>query len=89
MIDPVTGWFEIAEVPKKSADVVINLLDQTWLVRYPRPAEIIMDRGRELAGEVQLELQREYSIITKLITTRNPTRKQIPWLNELTRPLAI
>jgi hypothetical protein len=43
-IDPVTGWFEIAEIPKKSADVVINVLHQTWLVRYPRPAEIIMDR---------------------------------------------
>jgi hypothetical protein len=72
MIDPVTGWFEIAEVPKKSADVVINVLDQTWLVRYPRPAEIIMDRGREFAAEVQRELQREYGIIRKLITTRNP-----------------
>jgi hypothetical protein len=35
MIDPVNGWFEIAEIPKKSADVVINVLDQTWLVRYP------------------------------------------------------
>lgn len=72
MIDPVTGWFEIAEIPKKSADVVINVLEQTWLVRYPRPAVVIMDRGREFAAEVQKELQQEYGIIRKLITTRNP-----------------
>jgi transposase InsO family protein len=72
MIDPVTGWFEIAEIPTKSADVVINVLEQTWLTRYPRPAEIIMDRGREFYAEVQHTLKHDYGITRKLITTRNP-----------------
>ena len=72
MIDPVTGWFEIAEIPAKRADVIFNVLEQTWLVRYPRPAEIIMDRGKEFAAEVRDELQNEYGVIRKLITTRNP-----------------
>jgi transposase InsO family protein len=72
MIDPVTGWFEIAEIPAKRADNIINVLEQTWLVRYPRPAEIIMDRGEEFAAEVHDELQNEYGVIRKLITTRNP-----------------
>jgi transposase InsO family protein len=72
MIDPVTGWFEIAEIPAKRADVIINVLEQTWLVRYPRPAEIIMDRGKEFAAEVRDELQNEYGAIRKLIITRNP-----------------
>ena len=72
MIDPVTGWFEIAEIPAKRADEIINVLEQTWFVRYPRPAEVIMDRGREFAAEVRDELQNEFGVIRKLITTRNP-----------------
>jgi hypothetical protein len=32
MIDPVTGWFEIAEIPAKSADVVADIFERTWLV---------------------------------------------------------
>ena len=31
-----------------------------------------MDRGRKFAAKVKRELQREYGIIRKLITTRNP-----------------
>ena len=31
MIDPATGWFEIAEIPTKRADDVINILEFSWL----------------------------------------------------------
>jgi hypothetical protein len=72
MIDPVTGWFEIAEIPAKSADVIMDVLEQKWLVRYPRPTEVIMDRGREFYREVQQTLKDDYGITRKLITTRNP-----------------
>jgi transposase InsO family protein len=72
MIDPVTGWFEIAEIPAKTADVVINVLEQQWLVRYPRPAEVIMDRGTEFMGEVKSALKDYYGTRPKMITTRNP-----------------
>jgi transposase InsO family protein len=72
MIDPATGWFEIAEIPAKSADVVIDILEQKWLVRYPRPCEVIMDRGREFMAEVRQVLKHDYGITRKLITTRNP-----------------
>jgi Integrase zinc binding domain/RNase H-like domain found in reverse transcriptase len=47
MIDPVTGWFEIAQIFKKQADHVANALELNWLNRYPRPAEVILDRGTE------------------------------------------
>ena len=49
MIDPATGWFEIKEIKTKRADVIAiaNLVEQTWLVRYPWPDLIIMDRVRE------------------------------------------
>ena len=34
MIDPATGWFEIVEIKIKRADVIANLVEQKWLVRY-------------------------------------------------------
>ena len=35
MIHAIAGWFEIAEIPAKSADVVADIFERTWLVRYP------------------------------------------------------
>jgi hypothetical protein len=72
MIDPVTEWFEIAEIPEKTADEVINVLEMARLVRYPRPTEIIMDCGSEFRAEVESTLHEHYGIRIKRITTRNP-----------------
>ena len=72
MIDPVTGWFEIVEIPAKTADEVAICLEQTWLTRYPWPAEVIMDRGKEFRAEVEKMLKDEYGLRRKFITTRNP-----------------
>ena len=77
MIDPTTGWFEIAEINEKQADEIINRSEFTWLTRYPWPTEIIMDRGREFAAEVRDALKNEYGITRKLITTRNPQANSI------------
>ena len=52
MIDPATGWFEIAEVPTRRADNIVNILEFSWLTCYPWPTEIIMDRGKEFQAEV-------------------------------------
>ncbi len=72
MIDPATGWFEIANIPAKSADVIANILEQTWLTRYPWPTEVVLDRGREFMAEVKTMLTRDYGCNRKPITTRNP-----------------
>jgi len=72
MIDPATGWFEIVEVPTKQADDISNLLQRTWLDRYPWPEEVIMDRGREFMAEVTDMLKNEYGLQINRITTRNP-----------------
>ena len=37
MIDKVTGWFEIFEIPKRTTETVATAFDHTWLSRYPRP----------------------------------------------------
>jgi hypothetical protein len=72
MIDPVIGWFELAEIPAKSADVVIDVLEQKWLNRYPRPTSVVMDHGREFMAEVKQTLKHDYGVQRKLITARNP-----------------
>ena len=77
MIDPATGWFEIVDIPSKRADVIANLLETTWLTRYPWPTEVRMDRGKEFAAEVSAALKNEYGISRKIITTRNPQANSI------------
>jgi RNase H-like domain found in reverse transcriptase/Integrase zinc binding domain len=77
MIDPVTGWFEIAEIPAKQADIIMNVLEFTWLSRYPRPTTVIMDNGREFYAEVEQSLKNDYGIARRVITTRNPQANSI------------
>jgi transposase InsO family protein len=72
MIDPATGWFEIAELKRGRADYTADLLERVWLNRYPWPTEIICDRGKEFMAEVIDTLKNDYGIVRKTITTRNP-----------------
>ena len=77
MIDPATGWFEIAEIPSKRADDVANVLERTWLSRYPWPQHVINDRGSEFMAEVQEMLTNDYGCDVNRITTRNPQANAI------------
>ena len=73
MIDPATGWFEIARIDNKESMEVANVLErQKWLTRYPWPTEVICDRGREFMGAVKDMLKDDYGVSKKMITTRNP-----------------
>ena len=73
MIDPVTGWFEMASFDDKTPETITNLIEIHWLARYPRPAKIIADRGGEFTGQFFKDtLQNEYGIELRLITTANP-----------------
>ena len=47
MVDPVTKWFEVTHYRDKKAMTIANLVEPTWLVRYPWPVEITYDRGGE------------------------------------------
>ncbi len=77
MIDPATGWFEMREIPRKSADVIANIVEQTWFTRYPWPTQIIFDRGREFMAEFKKMVKNDYGITRKPITTRNPQANSI------------
>ena len=87
MLDPVTGWFEIVEVPNyviedikhkttretvdKTSARISRLFDQTWLSRYPRPRRVIFDNGSEFKKDF-VPLLKDWSIKPKTTTIKNP-----------------
>ena len=77
MIDPATGWFEIARIDSRRADYMANYLEFAWLTRYPWPSEVVLDRGSEFKAEVKTMLHAEYGCKAKLITSRNPQANSI------------
>ena len=77
MIDPATGWFEMKDIPDKRADTIANLVEQTWLTRYPWPTQIIFDRGNEFLAEFAQMVVEDYGIKKKPITKRNPQANSI------------
>jgi len=77
MIDPATGWFEMKEIPNKRADVIANIVEQTWLTRYPWPTQMIFDRGSEFMAEFAKMIKDDYGITKKPITARNPQANAI------------
>ena len=77
MIDPATGWLEIVEIDTKSAENIINVVDQAWLSRYPWPTKVISDRGGEFMKEFKQTLEDSYGITKRTITTRNPQANAI------------
>ena len=72
MLDPITGWFEMAEIKTKQAYVIANVIEQTWLNQYLRPKEVVLDRGREFMAEFSKMILKDYGIVKKPITTKNP-----------------
>ena len=73
MIDPATSWFEIVEYPDKQSITIANLVEQTWLSRYPWPTEINYDQGTEFIGHhFKTMVEEEYGIKARPITVRNP-----------------
>ena len=77
MIDPATGWIEIAEIPDKRADTVADVIERTWFNRYPWPTQVVMDRGSEFMAEFSEMVVRDYGVKKKTITTRNPQANAI------------
>ena len=73
MIDPTTGWFEIAEVPTNdvSSARISQIFNKTWLSRYPRPRKVVYDHGSEFKLNFK-ELILDYGIKPKSITAKNP-----------------
>ena len=76
IIDPATGWFEIAEANNKSAASIQDLFHNTWLARYPRPQFIVFDNGGKFKREFK-QMCNNYGIIAKPTTSHNPQANSI------------
>ena len=72
MIDPSTNWFEIKEIKMKRADVIANIVENTWLTRYPWPIKVLTDRGTKFLTEFTQIIKDEHGNEKKLISTRDP-----------------
>ena len=86
MIDPATGWFEIAEVHSfdiedvkkgntqyidKTSARISQVFNQVWLSRYPRPRRVILDNGSEFKKDF-LVLLKDFDVKSTLTTVENP-----------------
>jgi hypothetical protein len=77
-MDPAAGWFELKQTRTKQADKVANLVEQTWLSRYPWPEFITFHSGPEFKAEFGDLLRKEYpNIKIKLSSKRNPQANAI------------
>jgi transposase InsO family protein len=73
MIDPATGWFEIKQYDDKKSITVANIVEQEWVMHYPRPSLITLDRGSEFIGQDFHDMcVNDYGIKRKVISKRNP-----------------
>ena len=79
MIYPVSGWFEVVQSDDKIAITIANLVETTWLSRYPRPIEITYNQGNEFIGHGfrKLLIEDEYGITAKPNTLVNPISNAI------------
>jgi hypothetical protein len=77
MIDPATSWFEIKEIPNKTAETVALLVDREWFCRYPRPTYCTFDQGGEFTGHEFQELLHSYGITPRPASSRNPQANSV------------
>ena len=77
MIDLATDWIEICTVPSARADLVSNIVDVAWLIRYPLPSKVIVDSGNEFLAEFEIMIQADYGITVKPNTSRHPQPNSI------------
>ena len=77
MFDPATSWFEVVEIPNKKAITCANLLENTWLCRYPRPQQCIFDNGSEFLGAEFANTLDSYGIQRVPTTIKNPAANMV------------
>ena len=77
MIYPATGWFEMAQIPNKTAAEIADITEKNWFTRYPLPQQIVFDCGTEFMAEFSKMCHNEYGLKRKPITTRNPQSNAI------------
>ena len=62
MIDPITGWFNMAQIATKTAAEVADIAKKTWFLWYPLPQQLILDRGTEFMAEFSQMAKNDYPL---------------------------
>ena len=77
MIDPPTSWFEMAQIPNKTAAEIADITEKTCFTCYALPQRIVFDRVTEFMAEFAKMCHNDYGLKRKPITTRNPQSNAI------------
>ena len=72
MIDPATGWFEMAQIPIRTDAEIAFITEKTWFTSYPLPQRILFDCGTEFMAEFSKICQKDYGLKRKPITDMKP-----------------
>ena len=85
MIDPATGWFEIKQYDDKQVISIVQIVEQTWLSRYPWPNMITYDQGSKFIGHDFWETAKDdYAINSKPTIVWNPQANLIlEWIHQV------
>ena len=62
MIDPSTGWFDMAQIPNKTAAEISDITEKTWFTRYSLPQRIVFDRGTKFMAEFAKMCHNDYGL---------------------------
>ena len=62
MIDPATGWIELRTVLSALADLVSNQVEVAWLIYYPLPNMVIVDRGNKILAKFRDMIINDYDL---------------------------
>ena len=68
---------EIRAVRSARADYVVQQVELGWLIRYPLPETVILDRGNEFLAEFTTMVEKDYGLKINRISTRNPQSSAI------------
>ena len=77
IMDTVTNLLEIVRIDNKKSENITQLFANTWLSRYPWPAQIIHDNGGEFIGHEFQDMMRSLGITSKPTTVKNPQSNAI------------
>eukprot|EP00957_Ditylum_brightwellii_P068815 5223677-Ditylum_brightwellii.AAC.1 len=67
----------MAEIKTKRADVIANIIEQTWFNQYLWPTEVVLDRVTKFMAKFTEMIQRDFGVTKRSITARNPQANRI------------
>jgi transposase InsO family protein len=72
IIDIASTLSEVVRIEDKSSNHILNLFENNWLARYPRPVRVIFDQGGEFVGRPFQAMLLHNGIRPVPTTTKNP-----------------